>query len=154
MHKKLLLGTILSIALIFVCNFCFAAENNEHPIQDAANSVKNVVGGAENAIENGAKDISNTTKNATNSMENAGNNIGHDAKNTMNTVTNNNHKATTNTNNYNATRTSASGDTTLLGMNSTAWIWLVLGIATIAIIALVWYYSKQNVNNHNNKRLD
>ncbi len=45
------------------------------------------------------------------------------------------------------------GETTLLGMNSTAWIWLVIGIATIAIIALVWYYGKQNVNNHN-RRLD
>ena len=153
MHKKLLLGAILSIALIFVCNFCFAAENNEHPIQDAANSVKNVVGGAENAIENGAKDISNTAKDATNSMENAGNNLGNNTKNTMNAVTNNNARTSSNANGYNATRTSANGDTTLLGMNSTAWIWLVLGIAAIAIIALVWYYSKQNVNNRN-RRLD
>ena len=152
MHKKLLLGAILSIALLFVCNFCFAAENNENPMHDAANSVRNVVGGAENAIENGAKDISNATKDATNSMEHAGNNLGQDAKNTMNTVTDNNTR-TSNGNNYTATRTSTNGETTLFGMNSTAWIWLVLGIATIAIVALVWYYSKQNVNNHN-RRLD
>lgn len=106
MHKKLLLGAILSIALIFVCNFCFATENNGHPIQDAANSVKNVVGGAENAIENGAKDISNTAKGATNSMENAGNHLGNDAKNTMNHVTENHTKTTSNANSYTATRTS------------------------------------------------
>ena len=105
MHKKWLLGIILSIALIFTCNFCFAADN-EHPIQDAANSVRNVVGGAENAIENGAKDISNTSKDATNSMENAGNNLGNDAKSTMNNITENHAQTTSNSNGYTATRTS------------------------------------------------
>ncbi len=28
-------------------------------------------------------------------------------------------------------------------MNGTTWIWLILGIAGIAIIAMVWYYSAQ-----------
>ena len=30
-----------------------------------------------------------------------------------------------------------------MGMNATMWTWLIIGIATIAIVALVWYYSMQ-----------
>ena len=48
---------------------------------------------------------------------------------------------------YTATRTATATNGTLLGMNSTAWTWLILGIATIAIVALVWYYGKQYDNN-------
>ena len=61
-------------------------------------------------------------------MEEGANNIG-------NAMMNNN-------NDYTATRTSAT-DNTFMGMNSTAWTWLILGIAAIAIVALVWYYSMQ-----------
>ena len=50
--------------------------------------------------------------------------------------------STTN-NNYTATRTATTEDTTFMGMNSTAWTWLILGISAIAIISLVWYYSAQ-----------
>ena len=66
-------------------------------------------------------------------IKNAANNIGNAVTGTSN--------------NYTATRTSA--DNTFMGMNSTAWTWLILGIAAIAIIALVWYYSSQLNNNDN-----
>ena len=59
---------------------------------------------------------------------------------------------TTGTNNgdYTATRTSTT-QATFMGMNATAWTWLILGIAAIAIVALVWYYSMQlrDANSHN-----
>ena len=58
--------------------------------------------------------------------------------------TNNETRTTTNsmTGNYTATRTNAEGST-LMGMNATTWTWLIIGIAAIAIVALVWYYSMQ-----------
>lgn len=40
----------------------------------------------------------------------------------------------------NAARTSTD-TTTVTGMSQTAWTWLILGVAAIAIIAVVWYYS-------------
>ena len=43
---------------------------------------------------------------------------------------------------YNAARTSTD-TTTVAGMSQTAWTWLILGVAAIAIIAVVWYYSMQ-----------
>lgn len=134
MYKKLLITTAVLIIGIFSFSTCFA--NNE--LQDAADGVRNVVGGAENAIEDAAKNISNASKDATEKMEQGANNIG----NTMTNNHNNNRNEIANNNNYTATRT-ATTDNTFMGMNATAWTWLIMGIAAIAIIALVWYYSMQ-----------
>ena len=103
-------------------------------LQDAANGVRDAVGGAENAIEDGAKDIANTTKGVTGSAENAMENKDNSG------MTQNNNR--TNNSNYIATRT-ATTNSTFMGMSSTAWTWLIIGIAGIAIVALVWYYGSQ-----------
>ena len=144
--KKKIFTVILALMIsLFAFNICLA--NEEHPIQDATNSVRNAVGGAENAIENGVEGIGNMTKDATNSMETTMNNAGKDVKNSVSPSTNNG-------NSYSATRTSTGGaEATFMGMNSTVWTWLIIGIAAIAIIALVWYYSSQITNDSNNKRM-
>lgn len=133
MYKKLLTISSIIIIAIFSFSTCFA--NNG--LKDAADGVRNVVGGAENAVEDAARDISNASKDATGKMEEGANNIG-------NAMMNNN-------NDYTATRTSAT-DNTFMGMNSTAWTWLILGIAAIAIVALVWYYSMQIRSSNYNGR--
>ena len=56
----------------------------------------------------------------------------------------------TNSNTYIATRTSTT-DSRFMGMNATAWTWLILGIAGIAIVALVWYYGSQMRTNHDDE---
>ena len=125
MYKKLAIVLSILIAAIFSFTVCFANDM----VNDAVEGARNVVGGAENAVENAAKDVTNATKNATNSVENK-----------MENITNN--RVTLSTSTYNATRTNAEGST-LMGMNATMWTWLIIGIATIAIVALVWYYSMQ-----------
>ena len=45
--------------------------------------------------------------------------------------------------NYEATRTSLDVEPTFIGMNSTVWTWLIIGIIAIAIFALIWYYTMQ-----------
>lgn len=137
MYKKLLISTAILIMSIFSFTICFA--NND--LQDVANGVRNMVGGAENAVEDAAKDISNASKNATGKMEEGANNIGNEIMNR--TDHNRNANTGVTNNNYTATRTSATTDNTLMGMNATAWTWLIIGIAAIAIVALVWYYSMQ-----------
>ncbi len=134
MYKKLLIATSILIMAIFSFSTCFANDG----LQDAADGVRDVVGGAENAVEDAARDISNASKDATNKMEQGANNMGNTV---MNHIDNNTQTGFTN-NNYTATRT-ATTDNTFMGMNSTAWTWLIIGIAAIAIIALVWYYSMQ-----------
>lgn len=153
MYKKLLISTALLLAIIFSFSFCLANDG----LKGVADGVRNVVGDAENAVEGAARDISNASKNATGNMENAANNMGNNIKNSFdgNTAkdTNNNSRTMTGaTTNYDATRTSANAENTFMGMNATAWTWLILGIAAIAIIALVWYYSMQfSSSNYDNK---
>ena len=129
MYKKLLISSTILILSIFSFSTCFA--NND--LQNAADGVRNIVGGAENAIEDAAKDVSNASKNVTGRMEEGANNLGNDMMNRTNNTT----TGVANNNNYTAT------DNTLMGMNATAWTWLIIGIAAIAIVALVWYYSMQ-----------
>lgn len=148
MYKKLLISFSILIAMILSFTVCFA---NDNMLENAANGVRNVVGGAENAVEDAAKDVSNTSKEATNNIENGANN----AKNTV-TDNHNNETATTDgvrTNNYTATRTATDGTAnTFMGMSATAWTWLIIGIAAIAIVALVWYYAAQmRSSNYDNK---
>ena len=57
MYKKLLISSIILVVSIFSVSMCFA----DNEMKNATDDVRNVVGGAENAIENGVKDISNTS---------------------------------------------------------------------------------------------
>lgn len=175
MHKKLLIGIVIAFSIIFTFSFCFATDENHSVV----NGIRNVVGGAENAMNNAAKGIGNAVQNVGNtirdgagaigntvqnaagdagnavqdSMNKTGNSIENgvnNMENGMDNNTNNDNNDNNNNGDYTATRTSA--DNTIMGMDSTAWTWLVLGVAAIAIIALVWYYSAQiNSNNHNDE---
>ena len=157
MNKKFLISFAIILCVVFSFSVCFAADG----MGGAVNTVRNFVGGVENTVENVANGVSNASKDATGSMENG-----------MNTATGsmfNNDRTSTGTtgttmnggnDNYGASRTATGGvvtratdtdDTTIMGMNSTAWTWLILGITAIAIIAIVSYYSMQFTNNrHNN----
>lgn len=147
MYKKLFISMFILLFAIFSFSICFAADDG---LKDAANGVKNVVGGAENAVEGAVKDVSNASKNATASMENAGNTMTKN-NNAKDGAVNTQAKTTNANGNYNAVRVAADGTTTFMGMTSTAWTWLILGIAAVAIIALVWYYSAQMTDSHNDK---
>lgn len=148
MYKKLFISIILLLSILFSFNACFA--NNG--LQDAANGVRNAVGNAENAVEGAARGVSDASKNATGNMENKANELGNDAMNTAKNANNTMTNIVGGTDgNYIATRTATTG-TTFMGMNATAWTWLILGIAAVAIIALVWYYATQfNSTNYNDK---
>lgn len=158
MNKKIFYGALLILAVIlFATTYVFATDNNAG--QDAVNDIRNAVGGAENTVENAARDVSNASKDATGAVENAGNQTANNVENagnqTANNVENNAsaHMGTDdsgNTAGYTATRTSTGDNATFLGMNSTMWIWLILAIAAVAIVALVYYYSTQTTNAYEN----
>lgn len=143
MSKKLIITTCILIAsIIFSFSICFANDAS-NMLEDAANGVRNVVGGAENAIENAAGGVSNTAKNATEGVENGMNKASNSVSNTMSSATRDNNGS------YTATRTAIDeGAATFMGMTATAWTWLIMGIAAIAIVALVWYYSSQLRTSH------
>ena len=143
MKKKLYitLFTVLAI-LTFSFSYTFAANNIA-----VVDGIRNVVGGAENVMENAGNGIVSGVRNVTsagqNTMENATGDMGNRTMGGM----------TTDNNDYTATRTTTRAATTtnatFLGMSSTMWTWLIMGIVGVAIIALVWMYAKQNENSYN-----
>lgn len=146
MKKKLLVSLAIIISVIFSFTFCFAADNG-NGLKDAADGVRNFVGGVENTAQNAAMDVSNTSKDITGDMEKGmdkvtGRNSNNHHTDIMGSTDGDNGRYTTSRVN--------TGDTTVLGMNSNAWTWLIVGIAAIAIIALIWYYSMQFTNHNRN----
>ena len=146
MSKKIFISLVIALFTIFAFTVCLA-NNGNGGLNTAANDVRNFVGSVENTVENATLDISNTSKDVTGSVENQMNS----GKNKMSTGI---FSSTNVTNNYNAQKTST--DNTVMGMSSNAWTWLILGVAAIAIIAVVWYYSMQftNSNRHNDDSED
>lgn len=155
MQKKVFITLGLIISLIFSFSICFAAD--EHPVQDAmnnaGNAVKDTVNNAENVVEDAVNNTRNAVEGTTEKAENVMNNVGNAVMDTGNNMEKDTRTSTGN-DTYTATRTSTDGRATFMGMNATAWTWLILGIAAIAIIAVVWYYSMQVTSENNNSRRD
>ena len=142
MYKKIIVSTCILLASIFLSfSFCLANDAT-NMLENAANGVKNAVGGAENAIENAASGVTNTARNMTEGMENGANSVTNSMRNATNSAKDTNDNM--NNDGYVATRTATdTGAATFMGMTSTAWTWLIIGVATIAIVTLVWYYGNQ-----------
>lgn len=143
MNKKFFVFFGIILCIIFSFTFCFAENNNG--MQKATNDIRNFVGGVEDTVENAAKDVSNVSKDATGSVENG---LDNDMNNRNDTAGYTTSGSDNDGGQYTASRV-ATDDTTLMGMTSTAWTWLIIGIAAIAIIAVVWYYSMQFTNSSN-----
>ena len=158
--KKKLIFTILVFTCITVFSFSFCFAEN---MENITNGIRNTINNAENTIENAAKGAVDTSKNITGTMENTANNMTDnmfinsttETETKTNQVDNNDKTnmagATMNSDNgtYTAMRTSATGEDTLFGMTSTTWIWLILALVAIALIALVYFYSAQMTGKHN-----
>lgn len=139
MSKKILIAIFSVFAMsIFCISTCFAANG----VKNAADDVRNFVGGAENVVEDTVSGIATGIKDGVTDVKDA-------TKNTTNAMTSNN---TNNNSNYSATRTSANTNTTFLGMSPMALAWFIMAVLGIITVSLVWYYGKQNDSkyNHNN----
>lgn len=136
MKKKFFVISALLVSLLAIStSYAFANTNMVNTIEHAA---QNITSDAGNMLNNSANATKNTINNISAGTQRTGNNI------VSGTTTNNNR-----TGNYNATRTNTNA--TWLGMDSTAWTWLIMGIVAVAIIALVWSYARQkNTSTHSN----
>ena len=73
--------------------------------------------------------------------------------NTLNNSTDNKDNTTMTENltgDYNTTKTTADDVTASVSNNATMWMWIMLAVVAVLIIALVWYYAAQT-NNHNGR---
>ena len=142
MNKKFFVSLAIILFSVFSFSFCLATDGSG--IGSAANNVRNFVGGVENTVENAAMDVSNASRDVTGGAENTMDGNRTSGMTGSNSMTNSTGMTGYNGNNgYTATRTNAN---TTMGMSQNAWTWLILGVAAIAIIAVVWYYSMQFTN--------
>ena len=104
-------------------------------VRSAGNMIENGADKIENSIENGARDVSNMAKDGTRSVENTGSDLTKSAENGMDNAKNAIAGETTNV---------TSGETTDAadsGMNTKTWVWIIIAVIAVLIIAAVWYYA-------------
>lgn len=160
MKKKLLMTfALVAIFLCLAVSDTFAANNVG---SDMVNGVRSFVGGAENTIQNIGEGAMNGIRGGMNTVENGAQNAANGVRNGMNDMMNhdNNNDNANNTQNadnttdqngnttdYTATRTGAdAGNDMLASIPNSVWTWLILGIVTALIVALVVYFGRQNAN--------
>ncbi len=157
MKKSIFLVLFVILSLIFSCSYVMANNDNNNSLvdgvkntvnnagdmaEDAANST---AGAIKNGAENAGNDIKNTAENAGNNVKDATQNAGNDVNNTMENMGNG--AENQENNGYTATRTATeenTGNTTQNWMGRDIWTWIIVGIITIVIVALIWYYASRN----------
>lgn len=173
MKKKVLTSLVLIVSLVFTTTFCFAVnenmqnagENAKDALNSTGNAIKDATQGTGEMLKDGANAVKNGVQNVgegiKDGVENTGNAIKDGAENMNNDMNNNDgndngtvqnvNDRNTNDTNYDATRTAAEGN--FMGMDNGTWSWLIVGIAAVAIIALIWYYTSQT-NRRNYRHRD
>lgn len=140
MKKKILVGFLIVLfATMFSLTYQFAAV-------DMVNDVKNTMGGAENVMQGTVNGITGGVKSGVEGIaggvKSGVDTVTHSAENTMNMAKND----------YSSTRTSAEGNATIGGMNTNTWIWMVVALVVIGIVALIWSYVRtNNITHHDDK---
>ena len=121
-RKFLLISTLLIVLLSITASTVFA--NNA--LNTIGNVAEDVTSAAGNVLTTGVDAVRNTVDDVANGITNMGNN---------------NRSGNGNTG-YTATRTNTNA--TWLGMDATMWTWLIMAILGVAIVAMIWFYAKQD----------
>ena len=136
MNKKFLV-TIFLFATIVLCSVsCFASN------EDLGTEVKVSWNKTETTIQNAGQGVKNVAEDIGTGIRDMAQGMGNGIQDMFDGNNNTDNGTMTTNGNYNATRTSA--DIAGTGMSNTAWVWLILGITGIVIIALTWYYVSQD----------
>ncbi|MBP3254994.1 MAG: hypothetical protein J6M60_00675 [Clostridia bacterium] len=144
MKSRTIFFLIVFSVIILFSTVCFAEEDM---MNDTMDSAENTMESAGNFVEDTASGMANGVRNGVNGVANAMGNMGATMMNTMDMDDEGD--------NYTAERTSTTGYTnegTFLGLNSTAWTWIVMGIVGAAVIGLIIYYNTQKDYDRNRSR--
>lgn len=138
MTKKFLTCSIITILLFLSTSFCFAAEDNKTK-DNKKSDLGSELTDSMNKIEKTADDLLTDNDNDEGTAAGA---ITDDNMN--NDMINNN----TMNGDYNATRTATDTDLmTGTTMDGTTWVWIILAVVGVVILATIWVYAMQNTGN-------
>ena len=134
MKKKFLLISALLITFLTIAASTVMANNTLNTIgnvaEDVTSAAGNILTTGVDAVGNTVDDISKGTMKAENNVAAGVTNMG------------NNNRSGNGSTNYTAVRTNSNA--TWLGMDSNMWTWLIMAILGVAIVAMVWFYAKQD----------
>ena len=134
MKKKFLLISALLIMLLAIATSTVLANNALNTVGNVAEDVTSAAG---NVLTTGVDAVRNTVDDVANGTMRASNNVATGITN----MGNNNRSGNGNTG-YTTTRTNTNA--TWLGMDATMWTWLIMAILGVAIVAMIWFYAKQD----------
>jgi len=146
MNKKIL---TLFLAFVFICctSVCFASDNGS--------TMQNFANNTDSTLENIGNSMRNVTSDVRDGVQGAAGSIGNGVQDMFSGDDNNDDGQTMmggtdtgTTGGYTATRTGtdAGAGGAGAGMSDTAWVWLILGITGVVIVALTWYYVTQDTS--------
>lgn len=134
MTKKFLTCSIITIILLLSTSFCFAAEENKSNNNTNKSDLGSELTNSMNKIEKTADDLLTDNDN--------------DEGTAAGAITDDNMNNNTMNGDYNATRTATGTDfTTGTTMDGTTWMWIILAVVGVVILATVWVYAMQNTGN-------
>ena len=143
MKKKTFYSAILlTIVLFFVSSCTFATDNS------MTQGIQNTMQNAGNTLQGAMQNVGNTVRDAGNAVGESANKTMQSAENAINGMTNSmdNMTGTTEYNgNYNSVRTATGGtDTTsMFGMTSDTWTWIIVALSVVGIGTLIYSYIAQ-----------
>jgi len=146
MLKKCLFIVSIFCLIIFASSTVFAANITQ--------GAGNVLNGARNGVEHLVNGTTNAARSAKDGVSNIMDDLGNDAERGKDhfedDMTRDDNKDMTNGDNqgYTATRTAADAGNAVGGA-SNAFLWVILAIVAVVIVALVWYYGTQTENRSN-----
>ncbi len=136
MNKKIITTGIIAIILFFSTAFCYATEQATSNSQNM--NLGNEITESMNKVEKSASDLTNNVRNS-NMVKGIEGAMDENADRTDNNGIRTD---------YNATRTSLNSEfNTETTMTETTWIWVILGVVGVVILATVWFYAMQNSGN-------
>lgn len=104
--------------------------------EDTGNAIKDGARDAGNAVENGVQDAGNMIENGVNGLQNEVEDSGDKIKNEADNVTN---AVSGETSNF--TSGDTANGTNDGGMSTRTWVWIIIAVIAVIIIAAVWYYA-------------
>lgn len=137
MTKKFLTCSIITILLFLSTSFCFAAEDNNTK-DNKKSDLGSELTDSMNKIEKTADDL------LTDNDNDEGTAAGAITDDRMDDDINND---VNNDRNYDATRTATDADFMNTTMDGTTWIWIILAVVGVVILATIWVYAMQNTGN-------
>lgn len=151
MTKKILIAILFAISILCCSTIVFAAENTTslgNEVDSSIRKTEDSTGNMTRNAGNGTRETGNTVKNGVEDVGNAIKNGVEDIGNGITDGFDENNEARTNnsvpgtTGNYTSAQAVDGRNNT--GMSGTTWIWMVLAVVAIIIVAAVWYYVAQN----------